>query len=115
MTGIASDSFYHVQGCQPCKNVCSIFKAEKMYFGWKTVFSPIVQYTCVVINLQKNSIFLNPAVFLGIFIKTKSTKYCKKVTLGISACYITLFWLKVKCDIFLSCECDDSPKWCFSS
>ena len=30
----------------------------------KPVFSPIVQYTCVVINLEKNSIFLNPAVFL---------------------------------------------------
>ena len=29
----------------------------------KTVFSPIVQYTCVVINLERNSIFLNPAVF----------------------------------------------------
>ena len=29
----------------------------------KTVFSPIVQYTCVVINLEKNSLFLNPAVF----------------------------------------------------
>ena len=47
----------------------------------KTVFSPIVQYTCVVINLEKNCIFLNPAVFSS----KNSTKYCKKGTLGISA------------------------------
>ena len=33
----------------------------------KTVFSPVVQYTCVVINLEKNSIFLNPAIFLRYF------------------------------------------------
>ena len=31
------------------------------------------------------------------------------------SCYVTLCWPRVKFDIFLSCECDDSPKLCFNS
>ena len=27
------------------------------------------------------------------------------------SCYVSLFWLRVKFDIFLSCECDDSPNY----
>ena len=33
----------------------------------------------------------------------------------ILSCYVTLFWLRVILYIFLSWECDDSPKLCFSS
>ena len=40
---------------------------ETSIWDEKTAFSPIVQYTCVVINLEKNSIFLNPAVVLRYF------------------------------------------------
>ena len=52
----------------------------------KTAFSPIVQYTCVVINLEEEKTVFSQILqyFWGIFIKKTSTKYCKKVTLGIS-------------------------------
>ena len=45
-----------------------------------------VQYTtCAVINFEeKNSIFLNPVVLIEVFSSKNSTKYHKKVTLGIS-------------------------------
>ena len=89
---VSHSSDWLMQGCQPCKKVCSnfiwglkwkktlywcekkVFGVKKKYLGWKTVFSPIVQYTCVVINLEGNaaappSIFLNPALFWGINIK----------------------------------------------
>ena len=41
------------QECLPCKKVCSILRAEKSTLDDKTVFLPIVQYTCVAINLEK--------------------------------------------------------------
>ena len=45
-----------VQGYQPCKNVCSIFRAEKCILDEKTVFSLIVQYVCVV-KLGEKTVF----------------------------------------------------------
>ena len=74
------------QGCQPCKKVCSIFRAEKnSILMKKTVFSPIVQYTCVVINLEKEQYFPKSCSIFEVFSSQNSTKYSKKVPLGISA------------------------------
>ena len=59
-----------IPGMPTLQKICSIFRAEKGYFGWKTVFSPIVQYTCVVINLEKKTVFSQILqYFWGIFIK----------------------------------------------
>ena len=52
----------------------------------KTVFSPVVQYTCVVINLEKKQYFPKFCSIFEVFSSKYSTKYYKKVTLGISAC-----------------------------
>ena len=76
----------------------------------KTVFSLIVQYTCVVVNLEKNSIFLNPAVFSS----KNSTKYCKKGTLGISG--TAILWQKEASDksdiLFKRATCVCHFHWC---
>ena len=54
----------------------------------KTVFSPTVQYTCVVINLEKKQYFPKSCSIYEVFSSKNSTKYCKKVTLGIPVWHI---------------------------
>ena len=49
----------------------------------KTVFSPIVQYTCVETKLKKKQYFPKSCSIFEVLQKN-STKYCQKVTLGIS-------------------------------
>ena len=66
----------------------------------KNVFSPVVQYTCVVINLEKKQYFPKSCSIFEVFSSKNSTKYCKKGTLGISALgLIGKNWLSAACFI----------------
>ena len=58
----------------------------------KTIFSPIMQYTyiCVVINLEEKQYFPKSCSILKVFSSKNSTKYCKKITLGILAIIISV-------------------------
>ena len=58
---------------------------KKRILGEKTVFSPVVQYTWVVINIEKKQYFPKSCSIFEVFSSKNSTKYCKKVTFGISA------------------------------
>ena len=60
-------------------------KGLQYFLGWKgvfwmkkTVFSPKVQYTCVIINFKKTQYFPRSCSILEVFSSKNSTKYCKK-------------------------------------
>ena len=66
------------QGCQPCKKVCSIFRTEKKYFGWKNCI-----FTHCAIHMWRNKLkekqyFPKSCSIFEVFSSKNSTKYCKK-------------------------------------
>ena len=63
----------------------------------KIVFSPAVQCTCVVINLEKKQYFPKSCSISEVFSSKNSTKYCKKEHLASLDMYflvkINTFWI----------------------
>ena len=81
--------------------VCSILGLKKSILDAKKkkVFSPIVQYTCIVINLEKNLYFPKSCSIFEVFSsqtvqKTVKKKRGEKVTLGISVAVIYDDWMR---------------------
>ena len=75
--------------CSGCYRDANLAKRFAVFLGpkncildEKTVFSPIVQYTCVVINLEKKQYFPKSGCIFEVYSSRNSTKYCKKVTLS---------------------------------
>ena len=60
--------FLTMQGCQPCKKVCSILGAEKGVFWMKnSIFTNCAIHMCSNKLREKTAFFLDPAVFWRYF------------------------------------------------
>ena len=101
---------YPQQGCQPCKKVLKRGILDEK----NSIFTHCAIHMCMCSNKlrEKECIFLNPAVFLRYFHQKNSTKYCKKVTLGISAHTLrphnslihSSWWIQIENIFWQSCE-----------
>ena len=83
-------TFYVLQENNTVFRDATLQKGLQYFWGWKGVFwmknlfSPKVQYTCVVINFKKTQYFPRSCSILEVFSSKTVQNTAKKVTLGIS-------------------------------